>query len=61
LIGYTQGACGVFEVAAACLAFHEPTNWITYGSTQSPRKASVALVNCVGFGGKNSALILRGT
>ncbi len=59
LIGYTQGACAAFEVAATCLAFHEATQWITYGHQHSPSKASCALINTIGFGGKNVSLILK--
>jgi len=58
LIGYTQGACGAFEVAAACLAFQEPVRWITYNGKHSASKAHTALVNCVGFGGKNVSLLV---
>jgi 3-oxoacyl-[acyl-carrier-protein] synthase II len=58
-IGYTQGACGAFEIAAACLGFQEAVPWITYNGPQSPAQARNALVSCVGFGGKNVSLILR--
>lgn len=61
LIGYTQGACGAFEVAAACLAFQQPTKWITYNFPHEPTKAHTALINCIGFGGKNVSLILKRT
>jgi len=59
LIGYTQGACSAFEVASACLAFQEPIQWISYGFKHTPIQASCALVNCIGFGGKNASLIVR--
>lgn len=59
LIGYTQGACGAFEAAAACLAFREPVDWISYGKHRVRRIAETTMVNCIGFGGKNVCLILR--
>jgi 3-oxoacyl-[acyl-carrier-protein] synthase II len=59
LIGYTQGACGAFEVAAGCLGFHEVVPWLVYNSSQTISKSNMALINCVGFGGKNIALIVK--
>ncbi len=73
MIGHPQGACGAAGVAAACLALNEsvihptinienpdPLCDLDYVPNQS-RSASVniALCNCIAFGSKNSALVLK--
>ena len=73
MIGHPQGACGAAGVVATLLAlggrFLPPT--INYEvpdpecdldyvpNTARPTTARVALCNCMGFGSKNSALVLR--
>jgi 3-oxoacyl-[acyl-carrier-protein] synthase II len=73
MIGHPQGACGAAGVAATLLAldahFLPPT--INYEvpdpecgldyipNTARPSTARVALCNCMGFGSKNSVLVLR--
>jgi 3-oxoacyl-[acyl-carrier-protein] synthase II len=73
MVGHPQGACGAAGVAAAALALEEgflpPT--INYDAPDPecdldyvPNHARaatprLALCNCIGFGSKNSALVLR--
>ncbi len=73
MIGHPQGACGAAGVVATLLSlnaeFLPPT--INYElpdpdcdldyvpNVARPTKARVALCNCMGFGSKNSALVLR--
>ena len=73
MIGHPQGACGAAGVAATILAMREgfvpPT--INYQvpdpecdldyvpNLARPGRPSLALCNCIGFGSKNSALVLR--
>jgi len=75
MIGHAQGACGAAGVAATLLAmdggFLPPT--INYDAPDPecdldyvPNRARtgqprLALCNCIGFGSKNSALVLRST
>jgi 3-oxoacyl-[acyl-carrier-protein] synthase II len=59
LIGYTQGACAAFEIAAACQTFQMPTQLVTYGTSYPSIKATCSLINCIGFGGKNASIILK--
>lgn len=72
-IGHAQGACGAAGLAATLIAMHEgqipPTINLDQPDPQCDldyvpepgRKAEIehALCNCVGFGSKNSALVLR--
>jgi 3-oxoacyl-[acyl-carrier-protein] synthase II len=72
-IGHAQGACGAAGLAATLIAMHEgqipPTINLDRPDPQcdldyvpeAGRKADIehALCNCVGFGSKNSALVLR--
>ena len=74
MIGHAQGACGAAGVAATLLAmdggFLPPT--INYEAPDPecdldyvpnrarPGRPRLALCNCIGFGSKNSALVLRG-
>ena len=74
MIGHPQGACGAAGVVATLLAldagFLPPT--INYEvpdpecdldyipNVSRPSDARLALCNCMGFGSKNSALVLRG-
>ncbi len=73
LIGHPQGACGAAGVAATLLAMRDgilpptanlevpdPECDLDYISGE-PRKADVeyAVANCIAFGSKNSALVLR--
>lgn len=74
-IGHAQGACGAAGLAATLIAMHEgqvpPTINLDQPDPQcdldyvpdTGRKAEIenAICNCVGFGSKNSALILRKT
>ena len=72
-IGHAQGACGAAGLAATLVAMHsaripptinldqpDPHCDLDY-VTDSGRKAQIehAICNCVGFGSKNSALVLR--
>jgi 3-oxoacyl-[acyl-carrier-protein] synthase II len=73
MIGHPQGACGAAGVAATILAMREgflpPT--INYQvpdpecdldyvpNLARPGRPHLALCNCIGFGSKNSALVLR--
>jgi 3-oxoacyl-[acyl-carrier-protein] synthase II len=72
MIGHPQGASGAAGISAVLLAFKEnlitptlnledpdPDCDLDYVPLQ-PRKAAVryALANCIGFGSKNSALVL---
>lgn len=72
-IGHAQGACGAAGVAATVIAMEQgqlpptinleapdPECDLDY-ITQAGRKATIdnAICNCVGFGSKNSALVLR--
>jgi 3-oxoacyl-[acyl-carrier-protein] synthase II len=73
MIGHPQGACGAAGVAAACLALNEaiihptinlenpdPACDLDYVPNQSRHKnVNIALCNCIAFGSKNSALILK--
>jgi len=72
-IGHAQGACGAAGVAATLVAMHEhripptmnldvPDPHCDLDYVPEPgRRAEIehALCNCVGFGSKNSALVLR--
>ncbi len=72
-IGHPQGAAGAAGIAAALFAFTENTIPATINLEQpdpdcdldyvpnTPRAAKIntALCNCIGFGSKNSALVLR--
>jgi len=73
-IGHPQGATGAAGVGATLLALNESTlpptinldepdpacdlDYVPNGSRS--KETSVALCNCIGFGSKNSSLILRG-
>jgi 3-oxoacyl-[acyl-carrier-protein] synthase II len=73
MIGHPQGACGAAGVAATVMALRDrllpPT--INYESPDPecdldyvpnharPGEPALALCNCIGFGSKNSALVLR--
>jgi 3-oxoacyl-[acyl-carrier-protein] synthase II len=73
LIGHPQGACGAAGVAATLLALNagfvpptlncdlpDPACDLDYiPCTARPSGARVALCNCMGFGSKNSALVIR--
>jgi 3-oxoacyl-[acyl-carrier-protein] synthase II len=73
LIGHPQGACGAASVAATLLAMRDgvlpptinldvrdPECDLDYVSDVGRRAAlECAVVNCIGFGSKNSALVLR--
>jgi 3-oxoacyl-[acyl-carrier-protein] synthase II len=73
MIGHPQGACGAAGVAATILGmqeglFHPTINLNTpdpacdldyIPRTARPLRADVALCNCIAFGSKNSALVLR--
>ena len=72
-IGHAQGACGSAGLAATLIAMHEsripPTINLEQPDPhcdldyvpQAGRRAQIehAICNCVGFGSKNSALVLR--
>lgn len=73
MIGHPQGACGAASVAATLLAMRDkvlpPTinledpdpecdlDYVAQGGR--PAEIEVALCNCIAFGSKNSALVLR--
>ncbi len=73
MIGHPQGACGAAGIAAACLALNESIIHPTINlDNPDPacdldyvpnlyRNASVqiALCNCIAFGAKNSAIVLK--
>lgn len=73
MIGHPQGACGAAGVAATLLALGEgflpptinldtpdPECDLDYvPNVARPTDARVALCNCMGFGSKNSALVIR--
>ena len=72
LIGHPQGACGAAGVAATLLAMRdgvahptinvdEPDPECDLDYCPTPRKISIenAVANCIAFGSKNSALVLR--
>jgi len=73
LIGHPQGACGAAGVAATLLAMRDnvlpPTINLDHPDPECDldyvpdvgRRADIrcALVNCIGFGSKNSALVLK--
>jgi len=73
IFGHPQGASGALGVAATVLAMREgrlpPTVNLDHPDPEceldhvagSPRQASIewAVCNCIGFGSKNSALVLR--
>jgi 3-oxoacyl-[acyl-carrier-protein] synthase II len=73
MIGHPQGACGAAGVAAACLALHrgvihptinldnpDPACDLDYVPNSSrTRDVQTALCNCIAFGSKNSALVLK--
>jgi 3-oxoacyl-[acyl-carrier-protein] synthase II len=73
MIGHPQGACGAAGLAATVLSlqrgmFHPTINLETPDPecdldyiTQGPREARVdlALCNCIAFGSKNSAMVVR--
>lgn len=72
-IGHPQGATGAAGIGATLLAMNEdilpptinldqpdPSCDLDYVPNQSrPAKVAVALCNCIGFGSKNSALVLK--
>jgi len=72
-IGHPQGACGAAGVAATLVAMREeqipPTINLTQASPEcdldyvpeAGRKKTIehAVCNCIAFGSKNSALVLR--
>jgi len=74
-IGHAQGACGAASVAATLIAMEHGTVPPTINLDQPDpecdldyvpdvgRRASIehAVCNCVGFGSKNSALVLKKT
>jgi len=74
-IGHAQGACGSASVAAALVAMEHgripPTINLDMPDTEcdldyvpdAGRRAAIehAICNCVGFGSKNSALVLKKT
>jgi 3-oxoacyl-[acyl-carrier-protein] synthase II len=73
MIGHPQGACGAASVAATLLAMRDsvlpPTINLDVGDpncdldyvTDTGRKMDIeyAVSNCIAFGSKNSALVLR--
>jgi 3-oxoacyl-[acyl-carrier-protein] synthase II len=73
MIGHPQGACGAAGVAATALAMRhgflpptinyelpDPECDLDYVPNQArPAALRLALCNCIGFGSKNSALVLR--
>jgi 3-oxoacyl-[acyl-carrier-protein] synthase II len=73
MIGHPQGACGAAGIAATVLGMQEhfvhptinldtpdPTCDLDYvPHTSRPRRVDLALCNCIAFGSKNSALVLR--
>jgi|GEM_PF-67229 3-oxoacyl-[acyl-carrier-protein] synthase II len=73
LIGYTQGACIAMEAVAASLAIYEDfipgiisfgqgdDGWLDVVSKTRYQKVDTALVNCIGFGGKNACILFRST
>ncbi|MBI5394435.1 MAG: beta-ketoacyl-[acyl-carrier-protein] synthase family protein [Verrucomicrobia bacterium] len=72
-VGHMQGACGAAEVAACCMAFRDnmlpPTLNLEFPDpacdldfvANKPRHTQVNLIlkNSFGFGGRNTALVLR--
>ena len=74
MIGHPQGACGAAGVAASILSLRagfihptinlddpDPCCDLDYvpGRARSDGAATWALCNCIAFGAKNSALVLR--
>jgi 3-oxoacyl-[acyl-carrier-protein] synthase II len=73
MIGHPQGACGAAGIAAACLALNEdvihptinlenpdPACDLDYVPNIFRRKSvHIALCNCIAFGAKNSAIVLK--
>jgi len=73
MIGHPQGACGAAGIAAACLALNEdvihptinlenpdPVCDLDYVPNIFRRKSvHIALCNCIAFGAKNSAIVLK--
>jgi len=73
MIGHAQGACGAAGVAATVLAMEhgflpptinyeapDPDCDLDYVPNRArPGRPRLALCNCIGFGSKNSALVLR--
>jgi 3-oxoacyl-[acyl-carrier-protein] synthase II len=73
MIGHPQGACGAAGVTATLLALNagfvpptinldrpDPECDLDYvPNVARPTTARVALCNCMGFGSKNSALVIR--
>jgi 3-oxoacyl-[acyl-carrier-protein] synthase II len=73
MIGHPQGACGAAGVAATILCLRrgrahptinievpDPECDLDYVADQSrPCAAEYALCNCIAFGSKNSALVIR--
>ncbi len=73
MIGHAQGACGAAGVAATVLGMRDgflpptinletadPECDLDYVANASrPARVEHALCNCIGFGSKNSALVLR--
>jgi 3-oxoacyl-[acyl-carrier-protein] synthase II len=73
MVGHPQGASGAAAVVAALLAMNhgflpptinysepDPECDLNYIPNQSiVRDADLALCNCIGFGSKNSALVVR--
>jgi 3-oxoacyl-[acyl-carrier-protein] synthase II len=73
MIGHPQGACGAAGVAATLLSLNagflpptinlevpDPECDLDFVPNEArPTRAKVALCNCMGFGSKNSALVLR--
>jgi 3-oxoacyl-[acyl-carrier-protein] synthase II len=74
MIGHPQGACGAAGLAATVMLMRQgvvhPTinlatsdpecdlDYVPHTARQSPVR--VALCNCIAFGSKNSAIIVRG-
>lgn len=68
-MGYAQGATAGFETIAACLALSEQfvppllntkakENTLNFSHLSRDAALSTALINCFGFGGKNTSLVL---
>jgi len=73
MIGHPQGACGAAGVAAACMALNkgiihptinlekpDPSCDLDYVPNEAREKnVNIAICNCIAFGSKNSALVLK--